>query len=457
MSDHRSITAVGLYPTVRALLDTCFSFPSELSRSGLQLFVFGATLAALRTLFQITLSFIDRTFIARSEIDSRDEAFQWVVAYLGEEKKDALHFTVSTQKNRQGHDSVGDNEPLTSNPLRWIPAPGLHLLMHNHRAILVRRSLNGEAGQSGHMLKPSKRLETLSLSTLSMHPSVLHSLIEHARTMFMESDQSRTVVYSGTQHGDWQRLHSRPIRPLSTVIISPSIMDPLLDDIRNHLKRETEIWYASRGIPYRRGYLFYGPPGTGKTSLAVGLAGEFKLGVYVVSLSGKSMNDDTLIELLGSMPRRSILLFEDIDVAFPNRSTQVTQSSANGSTEPASGVTSSGLLNALDGVAAQEGRIVILTTNFVERLDSALIRPGRVDRKIAFTVATREDVKALFKNFFGDEMHMADLADQFAEKVKGGFSIAALQGYLMTMKHDPQAAILHVEAWVAQTNQSILQ
>lgn len=470
-SDHdsdRSVGTLGLFPSARTLLGVYFAVPSDISKSGIQLFVLGTAVAALRKTLQLVVAFVDRTFVTRSEIDSRDEAYHYLTAYLGQTKRDALHFTVSSQNAKTSAlESSGDDggSGLHSSSLTWIPAPGLHLLFFRHRPILIRRSLNGEAGQS-NLLKPSERLETLSLCTLGVTPKILHGLIEHARALYLRKDRSRTVVFSGSQYGGWQRLHTRPIRPLGTVILSPSIMRPLLADIRTYLTRETEEWYASRGVPYRRGYLFHGPPGTGKTSLAVGLAGEFKLGVYVVSLSGKGMNDDTLIELLGNMPRRSILLLEDIDVAFPNRAPAAADAGAGGpassgleyglgkapgSETVTSGVTSSGLLNALDGVAAQEGRIVILTTNFVERLDSALIRPGRVDMKIAFALAAREDVKALFRNFFSGD-GVEDMADAFALGVPDGrFSIAALQGYLMMHKDQPDAAIASVSDWVARS------
>ncbi|CCG81549.1 putative BCS1-like ATPase [Taphrina deformans PYCC 5710] len=448
MSDDRSVSSVGLFPSARTLLSVCFAVPSDISRSGIQLFVLGTAAAALRKGIQLLISFVDRTFIARSEIDSRDEAYHYITTYLGQHKKDSLHFTVSSQNKQQTSlESSGDGSGLNASSLIWLPAPGLHLLFYQSRPILIHRSLNGEAGQS-NLLKPSERLETMSIATIAVTPHILHSLIEHARALFLKQDRSRTVVFSGTQYGGWQRLHARPIRPLNTVILSPSILNPLLEDIRSYLRRSTEEWYASRGVPYRRGYLFSGPPGTGKTSLAVGLAGEFKLGVYVVSLSGKGMNDDTLIELLGNMPRRSILLLEDIDVAFPNRAAidKVNRTNKNGS-EPVSGVTSSGLLNALDGVAAQEGRIVILTTNFLDRLDDALIRPGRVDMRIEFTLASTEDIKALFCNFFSGDA-VTSLAGDFAARVEEGrFSIAALQGYLMTHKDDPRAAIAHIGEW----------
>lgn len=51
-------------------------------------------------------------------------------------------------------------------------------------------------------------------------------------------------------------------------------------------------------------------------------------------------------------------------------------------------VTFSGLLNAIDGVACAEERILFMTTNFINRLDEALIRPGRVDIKQYFGYCT---------------------------------------------------------------------
>ena len=52
-----------------------------------------------------------------------------------------------------------------------------------------------------------------------------------------------------------------------------------------------------------------------------------------------------------------------------------------------SAVTLSGLLNVLDGVLSQEGRILIMTTNHIEHLDEALIRLGRSDKKVHFKLA----------------------------------------------------------------------
>jgi mitochondrial chaperone BCS1 len=145
------------------------------------------------------------------------------------------------------------------------------------------------------------------------------------------------------------------------------------------------------GIPHRRGYLFHGPPGCGKTSFASALAAHFQLNIYLVGIAANGMSDERLAVELGRTRARSVLLLEDVDTAFAQR--------ARG-TENRSQVTFSGLLNAMDGVAAREHRVFIMTTNHPDRLDPALIRPGRVDVQQHFGYADRDQVRRLFLRFF---------------------------------------------------------
>ena len=156
----------------------------------------------------------------------------------------------------------------------------------------------------------------------------------------------------------------------------------------------------------------YGAPGSGKTSLIQSIAGELSLDVYVISLSRAGLDDNSLQELISDLPEQCIALMEDIDVAFhrtlsrdlPNegeepKETTVPDPSATPQ-ERSSRVSLSGLLNALDGVGAQEGRILFATTNRYEALDPALRRPGRMDVHVEFKLASEYQVGQLFKQFY---------------------------------------------------------
>jgi chaperone BCS1 len=111
-------------------------------------------------------------------------------------------------------------------------------------------------------------------------------------------------------------------------------------------------------------------------------------------------------------------------------------------------VTFSGLLNALDGVAATEERIVFMTTNHLERLDPALIRPGRVDVQVQVGLATPSQIRRIFLRFYPSHPQLGDklsagLKSQDASKLP---SMAQLQGYFMFFKTSPEEAVNHILA-----------
>jgi chaperone BCS1 len=130
-------------------------------------------------------------------------------------------------------------------------------------------------------------------------------------------------------------------------------------------------------------------------------------------------------------------------------------------------VTFSGLLNAIDGVASKEGRLLIMTTNHRSHLDEALIRPGRVDLQIKFNYADWAIIHNLFRTLytvededkavlkfpadFPDQEELLELAGGFADKVPSGeFSPAEVQGLLLKYKKEPRKAAAEVETWVVQ-------
>ena len=157
-----------------------------------------------------------------------------------------------------------------------------------------------------------------------------------------------------------------------------------------------------------------------------------------MNLADPNLTDDRLNYLMNNLPERSIMLLEDIDAAFVKR---------NKNEEGyVNGVTFSGLLNALDGVASSEEIITFMTTNHPEKLDPAVMRPGRIDYIALVGNATEYQIRQMFLRFYPEE---TELCEQFVQKpiqLDIPISTAQLQGLFVFNKSDPKNAVLMVES-----------
>jgi chaperone BCS1 len=231
------------------------------------------------------------------------------------------------------------------------------------------------------------------------------------------------------------------------VILDQGLKERIVGDVKEFLQKHQ--WYMDRGIPYRRGYLLYGPPGSGKSSFILALAGELDFNIAIVNLSERGMTDDKLSDLITKLPKKTILLLEDADAAFNNRR-QVDADGFSGMT-----VTFSGLLNALDGVAAGEERVAFLTTNHIDRLDEALIRPGRVDMIERIGEATRYQAAEMWNRFYGDLDRDGTYRERFLQRMdelelfgRLRTSTAEIQGLFIFNKDNMEGAIKSTEALI---------
>ncbi|KAL1693228.1 P-loop containing nucleoside triphosphate hydrolase protein [Schizophyllum commune] len=299
--------------------------------------------------------------------------------------------------------------------------------------------------------KDSTDEEVLSVSVVARSSDVLKTLVrtakkeyeaslEHSISLFIPAPPSPFGYYSSRHYSrsanDWTLDRTRPKRPLRTVVLERGIKESIVDDVGDFLA--SEKWYGDRGIPFRRGYLLHGPPGNGKSSLIYALASHYALDVYTISLSAPGMTDESLGALIGGVPSRCILLLKDLDTALappkpppekddeseeedkkngdPNNNPNNGSNSNSpnppepyfdprrrkaGDADPMANTLSlSGLLNALDGVAASEGRLLFATTQHVHTLDPALARPGRMDVWVEFKNASRPQAADFFRAFF---------------------------------------------------------
>ncbi|SGZ46387.1 CIC11C00000000587 [Sungouiella intermedia] len=392
------------------------------------LMLLGTALALTRQGVVKTSGFLYRQMLVDLEIPSKDKLYLWFLEWMSQYKnRSSRHLSVET--NYIQH----DNGAVTTK-FSLVPGPGKHLIKYKGAYMLVNRERSGKLLD----MTSGTPFETVTLTTLYSDRHLFRDLLGEAKRMALKAQEGKTVLY--TSWGpEWRPFgNPRKKRMLGSVILDKGIAQDILNDVKDFLK--SGEWYHQRGIPYRRGYLLYGPPGSGKTSYIQALAGELDYNICILNLSENNLTDDRLNHLMNHIPQRSILLLEDIDAAFNSRE----QTNEQGFQ---SGVTFSGLLNALDGVASAEECITFMTSNHPERLDPALLRPGRVDYKVLVNNASEDQVRRMFTRFYQDE---EKLCDQFAQKFSelgllGKVSTAQLQGLFVFNKNDPRAALAMID------------
>ncbi|KAJ2455465.1 Complex III assembly protein translocase and chaperone [Coemansia sp. RSA 2336] len=413
--------------------------------AGFGLLGVGAGLAVLRQGARRGADLLQRQLLVSMEVPSNDKSYQWILGWLSRRGAATIQAAESGQGMTWMHKRIAravlprhlavqtsykqhDNGSVSTN-FTMVPGQGKHIFYYQGTFIQVERQRNTKMID----IQSAAPFETVTLTTLSRDRSVFSHILAEARTNALSQNEGRTVLY--TSFGpEWRPFGlPRKRRLLQSVILDRNVSEGIVTDVQDFIANGK--WYDDRGIPYRRGYLLYGPPGSGKTSFIQALAGSLGYNICILNLSERGLTDDRLNHLLTVAPERSLLLLEDVDAAF----TRERQQSEHAAYQQ-SMVTFSGLLNALDGVASSDERIIFMTTNHIERLDPALIRPGRVDVKVHLGNATPYQIRRMFTRFYGSEH--AGLADAFVQALAGhSVSTAQLQGHFIAHKKDPQCAI----------------
>lgn len=203
-----------------------------------------------------------------------------------------------------------------------------------------------------------------------------------------------------------------------------------------------KAWYQAKGIPYNLGILLYGIPGCGKTRFIKQLMNYTgRHGIDIKLNDGMDFNDlqhliyNEEIDDTHIIPQNQrILIFEDIDALgevvkerpaiAPTVPTVCDNSNNNINflssllkiTNETKNNNLSYLLNMLDGIHECSGRIIIMTTNKVDVLDKALIRPGRIDIKLHFKKCSSYDVAKMIEKFWGIPVPMEEIKPEIDDK-----------------------------------------
>jgi chaperone BCS1 len=401
--------------------------------AGFGLGILGTGLALLRGAGRTSVALAQRHFLVTLEVTSKDRAYPWVLNLLN------AHAAVSgsTMSQHLSVETIVGKRAAGTTAMRfdYQPCPGRHFLRYGSRLLFVERTRE----QGSMDMQTGKPWECVKLTALGRSRNIFEELLSDARELASSKDETTTTIYTnwGTE---WRPFGvPRVRRPIGSVVLEDGLAEEILADVREFLN--SAEWYVQRGIPYRRGYLLHGPPGSGKSSFIAALAGAINYDICVLNLSEGGLTDDRLAHALSTIPPQSLVLLEDVDAAFVHRGPHGAASGAGSAANERmrSFVTLSGLLNTLDGVAAGEERLLFMTTNYPERLDPALVRPGRVDKMRRIGDATPSQCRRMFAKFF--PRHEAEAA-AFAEALGGEpVSMATLQGYFLVHKESAADAL----------------
>ncbi|KZT66896.1 P-loop containing nucleoside triphosphate hydrolase protein [Daedalea quercina L-15889] len=439
---------------------------SSALHGGTKLLITGGIVEAYRRLFLFLVRSIVDRFCITVSFDEEDPMYNWLLYWLSRRPvwRKARDLEVTTrhyglEASQSAHPWLPPREDTrdTGREMSYLPrADKTYHMWYKRHLMLVSRRMKSPVSSFN-------RSEYLHIRIIAFSHRVLGDLLEEARAEYKTAKENVISVWASNNLNNWINITSNPKRAIQTIILDPGVKEMLLEDAHEFLN--SQPWYAARGIPFRRGYLLYGAPGSGKSSLIQSIAGELGLDVYIITLSRSGLDDNSLYELIGGLPKRCIALMEDIDAAFKQGITRdlpphnVPKGEEDGVAasmpplipEPSHfdpRVTLSGLLNALDGIGAQEGRILFATTNNFSALDPALRRPGRMDVHVEFKLASKYQAGELFKCFYmpsgGDGRdNMNDIEKECSEELAVQFSgiipdrrlsMASLQGYLMRYK-----------------------
>ncbi|KAK7316376.1 hypothetical protein VNO77_35375 [Canavalia gladiata] len=354
----------------------------------------------------------------------KSEAYTWIQTYLSansSKRAKRLKAEVVKDSNTPLVLSMDDNEEITDE------YEGVKLWWSSTYTVPKSQSI------SWFPHSDEKRFLTLTFHK-RYRDLITSSYIQHVLNEGKAiSIQNRTLkLYTNNPSNDWYGYKrtkwshitfEHPAR-FDTLAMDPKKKEEIVNDLVKF--RSGKEYYAKIGKAWKRGYLLFGPPGTGKSSMIAAMANFMNYDVYDLELTAVKENTE-LRKLLIETSSKSIIVIEDIDCSIDltgqrkkkkekekdedeeQQQPKNPVKKAEEEEKKESKVTLSGLLNFIDGIWSACGgeRIIIFTTNFVEKLDPALIRRGRMDKHIEMSYCGFEAFKILAKNYLDvvDESH----------------------------------------------------
>lgn len=258
---------------------------------------------------------------------------------------------------------------------------------------------------------------------------ILKPYLQHIHAVSDEIEQRGTELkIHNNCGGRWKSVVFNHPANFDSLVLDPDLKSKIRHDLETFLK--SKQYYHKLGRVWKRSYLLYGNSGTGKSSFIAAAANLLHYNVYYVNLSQVADEAD-LNSLLLQTTCQSLIVVEDLDRYVSERSS--------------ARITSSGLLNFMDGLLnAQDERIFIFTMNSKDGIDAALLRPGRIDMHIHFPMCDFVSFKNLANNYLGVKEHK--LFPQVEEIFQSGatMSAAEISELMLVNRSSPSRALKSV-------------
>jgi chaperone BCS1 len=370
---------------------------------------------------------IDLSQFTYLEVGSKSEFFKIVLKY-------GVEYCVSSFIPQM--EKTEDEEGCEKTQAKLVLGHGLHEGMYKGKRLIIARFDIGQPVGTLYEGAIQKEVLVLFMEGYNQQDGLkeyLEDLLERERS---EPPKNKFRVYRwNVCQGYWYMESLQKARNMKSVVLPSLLKNDIITDVEQFLAKDTKDWYNKHGIPYKRSYIFYGPPGTGKTSFIQALAGTYGRHVCFLQPNNPKFTDDMFKSCLQKAPEKSIIVLEDIDALFNNRS------SMNRSCP----LTFTGLLNGLDGIGNAVGQLFVLSTNHLERLDPALIRSGRVDRKFEFSYCTDEALQLMFQRFYPETKLAEEFVAAVRSKTKAVSAADLQQAFIANMENSDKELLEYMD------------
>jgi hypothetical protein len=358
------------------------------------------------------------------------KSFQAITYYIKETKPNDIFSKREPDKNER------DNNPIFD---IFIPDQNKPFLIDNNKKLYCTMKIEKDIYESNKDKADISKRHVIKLFSTDINTNVndIEIFIDKCLRIYKKYNDNKTILdqyyfyYVNCEDSSDDLIFSEKIfstnRTFDTVFFeNKNIFIQNLNFFLNN-----EKWYYDKGIPYHYGILLHGIPGCGKTSIIKAILHHTKRNAIVIPLNrvktcGELENIFFKSEINNkNIPtNKRVYIFEDIDCLcniIKDRETnnenenkekmnkissewdilsKIADISIKKSNKPDDELNLSCILNLFDGILEMPGRMIILTTNYPEYIDKALLRPGRIDMNIELKKASKNIIIEILSSFY---------------------------------------------------------